>query len=594
MCVRASGGVSGGVSLGVSLGGAVDTLETSSIQGGPLNTNAVGQILKAMGAVDDAQINKALEFGRNNDAKIGEALVKTGACDQVACSRALAKHWKVPFANLSKGEIKSDIIAAVPKDVAVENTIVPVARRNGSLVVAMESLDYMVLDNLRFLLNQPVEAAISTPEDIQEALDHYYRLTGNLGDVLGEDGDGIEVGRDEYSGEDGEANDAPVVKYVTQLISNALKERASDIHVEPFEKRVRIRYRIDGVCVEKENPPKKLQGPILSRIKIMARMDMAEKRRCQDGRIKVNLHGREIDLRVSALPARHGESMVMRILDKEKGLVDLEELGFHESDYNHFNKIIKRPNGIFLVTGPTGSGKTTTLYAALKTLNRPDVKIITAENPIEYNLAGINQAEVRHEIGLTFQRILRAMMRQAPNIILVGEIRDQETADIAIQAALTGHLVFSTLHTNDAPAALTRLIDMGVKPFLVASAVMAVLAQRLIRRLCDECKEPYDPNDADLRAVGLTRARIEEHQLFQPKGCPACSGSGFRGRRGVYELMEMSGDLREMAFQRKPTNEIAAKARSEGMASLLEDGVRKVLAGITTIPEVLRLAHRVD
>jgi len=455
----------------------------------------------------------------------------------------------------------------------------------------MSNLDYMVLDNLRFLLNQQVEAAIATPEDIEEALDHYYRLTGDLSQVLG-DQDNVEVGRTEYAGEDSEANDAPVIKYVSQLISNALKERASDIHVEPFEKRVRIRYRIDGMCVEKENPPKKLQGPILSRIKIMARMDMAEKRRPQDGRIKIHLHGREIDLRVSALPARHGESVVMRILDKEKALVDLEDLGFHESDYNRFNRIIKRPNGIFLVTGPTGSGKTTTLYAALKKLNRPDVKIITAENPIEYNIAGINQAEVRHEIGLTFQRILRAMMRQAPNIILVGEIRDRETADIAIQAALTGHLVFSTLHTNDAPSAVTRLIDMGVKPFLVASAIMAIMAQRLIRILCPECKEPHDATDVELRSVGLTRQRLEGNIIYQPVGCSACNQKGYKGRKGAYELMEMTPDLREMSFQRKPTMELRAKARSEGMTALQEDGVRKILAGITTIQEILRITHR--
>jgi type IV pilus assembly protein PilB len=544
-----------------------------------------------MGAVNDQQIDKAIEFGKANGLKIGEALVKTSACSQQVVSRALAKHWKLPFANLAKGEIKKEYIALVPKEVAIEHSIVPVVKRNGSLVVAMSNLDFMVLDNLRFLLNQQVEAAIATPEDIEEALDHYYRLTGDLSQVLGEQ-DQVEIGRTEYAGEDGEANDAPVIKYVTQLISNALKERASDIHVEPFEKRVRIRYRIDGMCVEKENPPKKLQGPILSRIKIMSRMDMAEKRRPQDGRIKIHLHGREIDLRVSALPARHGESIVMRILDKEKSLVDLEELGFHESDYNRFAKIIKRPNGIFLVTGPTGSGKTTTLYAALKKLNRPDVKIITAENPIEYNIAGINQAEVRHEIGLTFQRILRAMMRQAPNIILVGEIRDRETADIAIQAALTGHLVFSTLHTNDAPSAITRLIDMGVKPFLVASAIMAILAQRLIRMLCPECKEPYEPSDVELRSVGLARQRLEGSTLYHPVGCSACNGQGYKGRKGVYELMELSPDIREMSFQRKPTMELRAKARSEGMTTLQEDGVRKILAGMTTIQEILRITHR--
>ena len=557
-----------------------------------MDKKATGQILKAMGAVDDGQIKKAIEYASNEDVRIGEALVKIGACEQVQVSKALAKHWGLPFANLSKGEISKDVIGLVPKDVAIENSIVPVAKKGAKLYVAMAGLDYMVLDNLRFLLNQDVEAAIATPEDVEEALDHYYRLTGDLSSVLGEDGEEVEYGRDEYSGEDSEANEAPVIKYVTQLISNALKERASDIHVEPFEKRVRIRYRIDGMCVEKESPPKKLQGPILSRIKIMSQMDMAEKRRTQDGRIKMKLHGREIDLRVNALPARHGESIVMRILDKEKGLVDLEELGFHESDHDRFNKIIKRPNGIFLVTGPTGSGKTTTLYAALKTLNKPDVKIITAENPIEYNLAGINQAEVRHEIGLTFQRILRAMMRQAPNIILVGEIRDQETADIAIQAALTGHLVFSTLHTNDAPAALTRLIDMGVKPFLVASAVMAIMAQRLVRRLCPECKQPAEVSDADLRAIGLTRAKLGDAVIYEPVGCPTCNNAGYKGRQGVYELMEMTPDLREMAFEKKSSMELRAKAISEGMNTLQMDGVRKVLSGITTVEEVLRITHR--
>lgn len=552
----------------------------------------LGQILKAMGAVSDDQIQKALDYSKSNATRLGEALVNTSACSWKEVTKALAGQYGVPFANLSKAEIKESVIAMVPKEVAVEHSVVPVLSRGGKLIVAMSEFDLATLDDLRFLLNTPIDCALATPEDIEEALDQYYRLSGDLKDVLdGEAGD-VVVGRDDYSGEDGEANEAPVIKYVTQLIALGLKERASDIHIEPFADRVRIRYRIDGVCVEKESPPKKLQGPILSRIKIMSRMDMAEKRRTQDGRIKMKVHGREIDLRVSALPARHGESIVMRILDKEKGLVDLDVLGFHETDLARFDRIIKRPNGIFLVTGPTGSGKTTTLYAALKKLNRPDVKIITAENPIEYNIAGINQSEVRHEIGLTFQRILRAMMRQAPNIILVGEIRDRETADIATQAALTGHLVFSTLHTNDAPSAITRLIDMGVKPFLVASAVMAILAQRLIRMLCPECKEPYDPSDAELRGVGLTRQRLEGSTLYRPVGCAACSGVGYRGRRGVYELMELSPDLREMAFTQKPTMELRAKARAEGMTTLQEDGVRKVLSGQTTIEEILTITHR--
>ncbi|MBI4584258.1 MAG: Flp pilus assembly complex ATPase component TadA [Planctomycetes bacterium] len=547
-----------------------------------------------MGAVNDDQITKALEYSRANSCRIGEALVKINACDQKSVSRALARHYGLPFADLSKAEIKQPVIGLVPKEVAIEHKVIPVVKQNGKLIVAMSDFDLATLDDLRFLLNQQVDCAIATPEAIEEALDQYYRLTGNLKDVLGADGEQVVVGRGEYAGEDAEANDAPVIKYVTQLISNALKERASDIHVEPFENRVRIRYRIDGVCLEKENPPKKLQGPILSRIKIMSRMDMAEKRRPQDGRIKINVMGREIDLRVSALPGRHGESVVMRILDKEKGLVDLEELGFHESDYQRFQKIIKRPNGIFLVTGPTGSGKTTTLYAALKKLNRPDVKIITAENPIEYNLPGINQSEVRHEIGLTFQRILRAMMRQAPNIILVGEVRDRETADIAIQAALTGHLVFSTLHTNDAPSAITRLIDMGVKPFLVASAIMAIMGQRLVRILCPHCKAPYEPSDVEMRSIGLTRDKLEGLTLYKPVGCPNCSNQGYKGRKGVYELMEMSPDLRDMSFKKKPTQEIRAKARSEGMVTLQEDAARKVLAGMTTIEEVLRITHRAE
>ncbi|MEM7232181.1 MAG: ATPase, T2SS/T4P/T4SS family [Planctomycetota bacterium] len=558
-----------------------------------VSKKATGQILKAMKLVDDQQIQQALNYASQKDCRIGEAFVQLEIVKQQHVSRALAKHWGLPFANLAKHEVKQEILALVPKEVALEHSIVPVTRKNGALIVAMESLDFSVLDNLRFLLNTQVEAAIATPGDLEESLEHYYEGSGDLGSVIGdEDGEDIQVGRDEYSGEDSEEDDAPVIKYVQQLIANAVKERASDIHVEPFEKRVRIRYRIDGVCVEKENPPKKLQGPIISRIKIMSRMDMAEKRRTQDGRIKMRTQGRDIDLRVNSLPARHGESIVMRILDKEKGLVDLEELGLYEGDYDNFQKIIKRPNGIFLVTGPTGSGKTTTLYAALKTLNRPDVKIITAEHPIEYNLAGINQSEVRHEIGLSFERILRAMMRQAPNIILVGEIRDRETADIAIQAALTGHLVFSTLHTNDAPSALTRLIDMGVKPFLVASAVMAVMAQRLIRKLCDECKEQYEPEDADLRAVGLTREKVQSATIFRPGGCPSCGNAGYRGRRGAYELMEMTPDLRELAFQKKPSMEIRNKARSEGMSSLQEDAVRKVLSGMTTIEEVLRITHR--
>jgi len=554
----------------------------------------VGEILQEKGWVTDEQINKALGYSKTENCKIGEALVNLEICSQEQVSRALAIHFQLPFANLGKHIIPQEIIDAVPKEVALEHKIVPVARKGRTLVIAMgDPLDFFTIDNLRFILSTEVDCALATPESVEEALDDYYRLAGGYDSVLGvaagSDED-VEFGRGDFAGDESEANEAPVIKLVHMIIANALKAGASDIHIEPMESELRVRYRVDGVCRVMDSPPKKLQGPVISRLKIMARMDMAEKRRPQDGRIKIKIQGKEIDLRVSIIPSVHGESVVMRILDKDAGLVDLEKLGFHESDLARFNRIIKRPNGIFLVTGPTGSGKTTTLYSALMDLNQSDVKIITAEHPIEYNLTGINQAEVRHEIGLDFSRILRAMMRQAPNIILVGEIRDRETADTAIQAALTGHLVFSTLHTNDAPSALTRLIDMGVKPFLVASAVLAIMGQRLIRLLCKECKEPYEPTETELRMVGLSSTEIADQVLYRPVGCPKCT-DGYKGRCGIYELLEMSSELRDMTFKKLPSKDIRSKARSEGMVALQEDAVRKLLSGITTIEEILRVTH---
>ena len=554
----------------------------------------VGEILLEKGWVTDEQVKKALGYSKAENCKIGEALVNLEICSQEQVSRALAIHFQLPFANLGKHIIPQEIIDSVPKEVALEHKIVPVARKGRTLVIAMgDPLDFFTIDNLRFILSTEVDCALATPAAVEEALDDYYRLAGGYDSVLGADAgsdDDLEFGRGEFAGDDGDANEAPVIKLVHMIIADALKASASDIHIEPMESELRVRYRIDGVCKVMESPPKKLQGPVISRLKIMSRMDMAEKRRPQDGRIKIKIQGREIDLRVSIIPSVHGESVVMRILDKDAGLVDLEKLGFHESDLARFNRIIKRPNGIFLVTGPTGSGKTTTLYSALMDLNRPDVKIITAEHPIEYNLTGINQAEVKHEIGLDFSRILRAMMRQAPNIILVGEIRDRETADTAIQAALTGHLVFSTLHTNDAPSALTRLIDMGVKPFLVASAVLAIMGRRLIRVLCKEVKEAYEPTETELRMVGLSSSEIADQTLYRPVGCPKCS-NGYKGRCGIYELLEMSSELRDMTFNKTPSKDLRNKARSEGMVSLQEDAVRKLLSGITTIEEILRVTH---
>lgn len=369
--------------------------------------------------------------------------------------------------------------------------------------------------------------------------------------------------------------------------------RSSDIHVEPLADRVRVRYRVDGVCLEHDTLDKRLQAAITSRIKIMAGMQIEEKRLPQDGRIRMTLDGNDLDFRVSTLPGFHGESIVLRILRKESVMMGLEALGFLPDDFDQFQRIIKRPNGIFLVTGPTGSGKTTTLYAALNMLNSPDRKIITAEDPVEYNIKGINQVQVHEAIGLTFQRILRAMLRQAPEVILVGEIRDLETAEMAVQAALTGHLVFSTLHTNDAPSAITRLIDMGIKPFLAASSVQAVMAQRLVRVLCPECKEAdRDADVATMRGMGATDEQLESATVCRPVGCQNCNGAGYRGRIGIYEVMSMNNELREMAFHRRPTNEIRQAARMGGMRTLLEDGLIKVLQGVTTLDEVLSRAAR--
>ena len=376
------------------------------------------------------------------------------------------------------------------------------------------------------------------------------------------------------------------------IITEAVKSRASDIHMEPMKDRVRVRYRIDGVCVERDNIPKRMQAPVTARLKIMSGMDIAEKRLPQDGRIKMPVDDRPIDFRVSALPGYHGESMVLRILRPDNVKIGVMSMGFEEEDYARFKRIISRPNGIFLVTGPTGSGKTTTLYGALQELNKPDKKIITAEDPVEYNFPGINQCQVKEQIGLSFAKILRSMLRQAPNIILVGEIRDLEVAEVAIQAALTGHLVFSTLHTNDAPSAITRLIDMGVKPFLVASSIQAVLAQRLIRILCDKCKAPDPEPDKNFMALlGFNEKEVAGRTIMRAVGCSACNNTGYRGRKGFFEMMLMTNEVRELAFKRSPSNVIRKAARAAGMKSLLDDGKVKILNGITTPAEISRVTQ---
>jgi type IV pilus assembly protein PilB len=374
------------------------------------------------------------------------------------------------------------------------------------------------------------------------------------------------------------------------MITEAVQLRASDIHVEPFADRVRIRYRIDGVLIERDSPPRRLLAALLSRIKILSRMDIAERRRTQDGRIKITAGGKELDLRVSMLPTSHGQSCVMRLLDKDNIKVGVRQLGLSDGDFKKFANLIRRPNGILLVTGPTGSGKTTTLYAAMNELNRPDRKIITAEDPVEYYLPGINQVEVRHNIGLDFALIIRAMLRQAPNIILVGEMRDHETASMGIQASLTGHLVFSTLHTNDAPGAVTRMVDMGVPAYLVAGSVIGVMARRLIRVNCAKCKQPYSPTDAELDAAHITPEQAGSSTFMKGAGCSHCGGKGYRGRLGVFELMTMTSKVRELAFAGATTADIRKAAIEQGMSTLYADGIRKVLEGITTLEEVFRVS----
>jgi type IV pilus assembly protein PilB len=390
--------------------------------------------------------------------------------------------------------------------------------------------------------------------------------------------------------EEVDQSSAPVVRLVHLMITEAVQLRASDIHIETFEDRIRVRYRIDGMLVERDSPPRRLLGAILSRVKILARLDIAERRRTQDGRIKVTIGDKELDLRVSVIPTNHGQSVVMRILDKDNIKIGLRQLGFSDEDYQKFRALIRRPNGIILVTGPTGSGKTTSLYAALNELNTPDRKIITAEDPVEYYLEGVNQVEIRHEIGLDFARVIRAMLRQAPNVILVGEMRDLETAQMGIQASLTGHLVFSTLHTNDAPSAITRLVDMGVPAYLVASSIVAIMAQRLVRVVCQKCKQPYTPSEAAIQSAGIPPAMLENATFFKGTGCANCGGTGFRGRLGIFELMLMSSKLRELTFTEATTSQIRRTAVTEGMKTLYVDGLQKACKGITTLEEVLSTA----
>jgi type IV pilus assembly protein PilB len=542
------------------------------------------------------QLEEARGLQQQAGMKLHDAIVKLGYLTNDQVMTAIAEFHGMQFIDLTEVTIPAAVVELMPESVARENMVLPLSQENGTLKIIMsDPSDFDTVTKLQFILNKDIHPVLAPREQIVEAINRHYGQTETesvdsmLADFTDTAIDFTETEAAAHSSMDD--SDAPVVKLVNLIIQEAVSLRASDIHFEPFADRIRIRYRIDGMLVERDSPPRRLLAPMLSRIKIMGNIDIAEKRRPQDGRIKLNMSGKHYDMRVSLLPTNNGQSCVMRILDRGNIQVSIKDLGFGEEDFKRFQNIIKRPNGILLVTGPTGSGKTTTLYAALNELNRPDRKIITAEDPVEYYLPGVNQVEVKHNIGLDFARIIRAMLRQAPNIILVGEIRDHETAEIAIQASLTGHLVFSTLHTNDAPSAITRLVDIGVQPFLVASSVIAIMAQRLVRLVCPKCKEPEEPNVAEIKASGLTPEQLKGANFMRGRGCSHCNHTGYRGRKGIFELLRMTSTMREMTFKREPNQTLRRHARLHGMRTLLEDGLEKALKGITTLEEVLSTCH---
>ncbi len=594
-----------------------------------------GELLVEKGIIKQEQLEEALERQRTtmSNRKLGEILVRLGYISKSQVIEGLAEQLGIPIVNLAEREISPRIRATVDGSVATLYRVVPVEERDGVLLVAtIDPTNINTLDNLSRLLDRPVEPVLATPEQISEALARYYghqkdtvesllssassassvsslssmsnigagsslaSINSLDGDDISMDSIGVDAADLDAAAESGGigdgGSDSPVVRYVQQLIVEAYRLRASDIHIEPGKTTVKVRYRIDGVMQEMPVPPKRAQAAIISRIKLMSGMDISERRIPQDGRIKMGVSGTIIDLRVSALPAAYGESVVMRILDKSGLLLGLGQLGFCAEHQQQWERLIHHATGVVLVTGPTGSGKTTTLYGSLHTLNKPDVKIITVEDPVEYQLAGINQVQINHEIGWNFARALRAMFRQDPDIVMVGEIRDLETAEIAIKAALTGHLVFSTLHTNDTASSFTRLVDIGIKPFLVASGVRAILAQRLVRTICNNCREPYDPPDVEKERLELD-VNWDEIELVHGTGCDNCSQTGYQGRLGAYELLLTSDRLRTMLMNGESATALRRVARLEGMITMRQDAWQKTLKGITTVEEVNRRT-RVD
>ena len=556
------------------------------------NDDYVLKVLEEIGLVSRKQIAQA-RAKLNGAPSVVDVLVRDGVVSADDISRSLAAQAQMHWIDLSAVVIPPEIISQISATDARRFKVIPVTFGESGLVLAIsDPLDVDTIDSLNFLLQRDLELVCTSPEKIRQALIKYYGTAEEAADVLQHKiGDEVDLGLEIGDGTEAFAvdeADAPIIRLVSMLIIEAHKLGASDIHLEPLDKKFRVRFRIDGVLQEMQAPPKRLQSAIISRLKIMTgSMSIAEKRLPQDGRIQVKIKKKPIDLRVSTIPTNHGESVVMRVLDKSSLLLGLPELGFLSDDQDKFERLLRSPDGILLVTGPTGSGKTSTLYACLNYINKPDRKIITVEEPVEYQMTGINQVQVNNDAGMTCPIALRSILRQAPNIIMIGEIRDLETASIATNASLTGHLVFSTLHTNDAPSAVARLVDIGVQPFLVASSVRAIMAQRLVRRLCTHCKHPADLSETEMRALRIEPSQMKDSQVMKAPGCDHCRHTGYRGRMGIFEIFIIDDDVRHMINKRTSTFLLRQRARELSMRTLREDGVRKVLSGLTSADEVI-------
>jgi len=555
----------------------------------------IGQRLIEGQLITEEQLDQVAAHIKKEGGRLFPTLVQQEYISEAGLMQFLSQYFRLPTVDLRKVKIDPEIIREIPIDVVKKYRVIPVKRVGNRLTVAMEDpSDVFAIDDIKFMSGFEIEPVLASCISIGVAMDAYYDNANEFDEVMsGLDGfdDGLDVVEESDEQFDpaemsSAVEEAPVVKLVNLILSEAIKKGASDIHIEAYEKKFRVRYRIDGSLYEVMSPPMRMKAALTSRIKIMSQLDISERRVPQDGRIKLKLHEREVDLRVSTLPCLFGEKIVMRVLDKSNLTLDLTKLGFSEKAYDDFTKAIRSPWGMVLVTGPTGSGKTTTLYSALHQINQIDTNIMTAEDPVEYNLMGINQVHVREEVGLTFPAALRSFLRQDPDIIMVGEIRDTETAEISVKAALTGHLVLSTLHTNDAPSTINRLLNMGIEPFLVASSVTLILAQRLARRVCSECKEPLEVDVETLVNLGMTQQAAENATVYQGKGCPNCNGTGYRGRVALYEVMKIDDVIRQLIFDGATADKIKKNAIRQGMESLRMAGIRKMLEGITTVDEV--------